>query len=140
MNMLMLLAQNSVDFSYSTSGDMSSAGGMGLGGTIIWLIIVVGMVASMWKVFVKAGQPGWAALVPLYNFYIMLKIVGKPGWWMWLMLVPLANLVVAIILTMELAKVFGKGTGFGILLLLVPFVGYPMLGFGKAVYKKPVVA
>lgn len=109
-------------------------GGVGAVGGIIYLAIIVVMVAAMWKVFTKAGQPGWACLIPIYNFYIVLKIVGKPGWWLLLLLIPLVNFVIAILVTNGLAKSFGKGTGFTVGLLLLPFIFYPILGFGDAKY------
>lgn len=109
----------------------NSGGGIFL---VVWLAVVVAMVAAMWKVFVKAGQPGWAVLIPIYNLYILLKIVGKPAWWIILFIVPLANLIVAILTTAALAKKFGKSTGFAVGLILLPFVFYPILGFGDAQY------
>ncbi|MGH8909236.1 MAG: DUF5684 domain-containing protein [Egibacteraceae bacterium] len=95
------------------------------------------MIAAMWKVFVKAGQAGWAAIIPIYNSYIQLKIVGRPWWWLLLYLVPLVNIVIAVIVSMDLAKSFGKGVGVGIGLLLLPFVFFPILGFGSARYMGP---
>jgi len=88
----------------------------------------------MWKVFTKAGQPGWACLIPIYNFYIVLKIIGKAGWWLLLMLIPLVNIVIAILVRNGLAKSFGKGTGFTVGMILLPFIFVPILGFGDAQY------
>src|SRR5437868_3514479 len=76
----------------------------GTGFMLVSLAIVLLMVASMWKVFQKAGEPGWAAIIPLYNIVVLLKIAGKPVWWFLLFLIPLVNLVVAIIVTLSLAK------------------------------------
>lgn len=91
-----------------------------------------------WKVFTKAGQPGWAVLVPFYNIYILLKIAGRPGWWILLFFVPLANIAVGIILALDMAKSFGKDTVFAVFgLLLFPYVGYPMLALGSAQYVGP---
>ena len=73
----------------------------------------------MWKVFTKAGQPGWASIIPIYNLYIWCKIVGRPWWWILLMLIPFVNFIICIILCIDLAKSFGKGVGFGIGLALV---------------------
>ena len=75
--------------------------------------LIIFLIASVWKVYTKAGQPGWACIIPFYNIYVLLKIVGRPGWWLVLMLIPLVNLVIAILVAIDLAKVFGKGTGFG---------------------------
>ena len=104
---------------------------------IIYLAILALIIAGAWKLFVKAGQPGWAAIVPFYNTYVVTVIVGKPILWFILMFIPLVNVVVGILLTVELAKVFGKGVGYAIGMILLPFVFVPMLGFGKAQYTKP---
>lgn len=107
-------------------------------GTLIYLAIIIAMIAGMWKVFEKAGQPGWAAIIPIYNLIILLQIVGKPIWWIVLFLIPLVNFVALILVGMELAVCFGKSKGWGFaLLVLFPFVGYPILGFGDAAYSKP---
>jgi len=113
-------------------------GGGGIGGTIVMLIqiaIVVVVIAGMWKVFSKAGQPGWGCLIPIYNAYLLCKIAGKPGWWVLLMLIPLVNIVIAIMVTIDLAKNFGKGVGFALGLLFLGFIFYPILGFGDAQYR-----
>ncbi len=103
-------------------------------GLIIQLVIMVAIIAGFWKVFVKAGQPGWAAIVPIYNAIVMLKIAGRPVWWIILFLIPIVNFVVAIIVSIDIAKAFQKGTGFGVGLALLGFVFYPILGFGDATY------
>lgn len=105
---------------------------------LIQLAIVILIIAGIWKTFTKAGQPGWAAIIPIYNFYILLKIVNRPWWWLLLMLIPLVNLVIAIIVALDVAKAFGKGTGFGIGLVFLGFIFYPILGFSNATYTKPV--
>lgn len=107
---------------------------------LIQLAIVVAVIAGIWKTFAKAGQPGWAAIIPVYNVYILLKIANRPWWWLLLMLIPLVNLVIAIIVALDIAKAFGKGTGFGIGLALLGFIFYPILGFGSATYTQPVRA
>ena len=105
---------------------------------VITLLIFVAWIAGMWKVFEKAGQPGWAAIVPIYNLIILLQIIGKPIWWIVLMLIPIVNLVVFIIISMEVAVCFGKSKGWGVgLLFFLGFIGYPLLGFGDAAYRKP---
>ena len=102
---------------------------------LIWLALIVLIFAGFWKVFVKAGHPGWAAIVPIYNLYILTKIAGRPWWWMLLFLVPIVSLVIAIIISIDVAKAFGKGTGFGVGLALLSAIFYPILGFGDATYK-----
>ena len=104
---------------------------------IVALAFAVLMVASMWKVFTKAGQPGWAVIVPIYNLVVLLNIIGKPLWWLVLFIIPLVSIVAAIIAYVNLAKCFGKGAGFAIGLLLLPFIFFPMLGLGDARYQGP---
>jgi hypothetical protein len=118
----------------STGGVSPLGAAMGMGMMICWLIVVLLIVIGMWKVFVKAGKPGWASIIPIYNIIVLLEITGKPIWWFILMLIPLVNLVVFIIVLVELAKRFGKGVGFAIGLLILPFLFYPILGFGDAQY------
>ena len=94
--------------------------------------------AAMWKVFVKAGQPGWAAIIPIYNTYIMTKIGGKPGWWVLIiLLVPIVNIIFAIWLINMVSKSFGKGEGFTAGLILLGIIFWPILGFGSSKYLGP---
>lgn len=106
--------------------------------SILYLVIMAAYIAGMWKVFEKAGKPGWAAIIPIYNFYIFLQIINKPVWWLVLLLIPVVNFVIIIIMSMELAVCFGKSKGWGFLLLvLFGFVGYPLLGFGDSSFSAP---
>ena len=90
--------------------------------------------------FVKAGHPGWAAIIPIYNIYIVLKIVGRPGWWLILFLIPVVNFVVGILVSIDLAKSFGKSAAWGVVLLFIfNIVGYLILGFGSDQYLGPSV-
>jgi hypothetical protein len=108
---------------------------------VIYLGIALFFIIAGWKVFVKAGQPGWGILIPFYNIYLWIKIAGKPGWWLLLCLIPVVNIVIWIIVMLEVAKAFGKSTAFAIfLLILFSFIGIPILGFGSAVYTKPAAA
>ncbi|TVQ98154.1 MAG: signal peptidase I [Deltaproteobacteria bacterium] len=116
-------------------GEGGSAVGLILFG-IIYLGIIVAMIAGLWKVFVKAGKPGWAVLVPIYNIIVLLEIAGRPIWWIVLFVIPVANLVAAVLISIDIARGFGKDTGYGIGLLLLPFVFYPLLGFGDAQYQR----
>ena len=104
---------------------------------IFYLAFTILILAAWWKIFTKAGQPGWACIIPIYNLYVWCKIVGRPWWWLLLMLIPFVNFIIAIILLIDLAKSFGKGVGFGIGLLLLPFIFFPILGFGSAQYQGP---
>jgi hypothetical protein len=104
---------------------------------LMGLVIMAAMIVGFWKVFTKAGKPGWACLVPIYNVICMLQIVGRPLWWFLLMLVPIVNIVVAVIVSMDMSRSFGKGPGFGIGLAFLGMFFYPILGFGDAQYKGP---
>jgi hypothetical protein len=104
---------------------------------IFYLAFTILMIAAWWKIFTKAGQPGWACIIPIYNIYVWCKIVGRPWWWIILMLIPFVNFIILIILIIDLAKSFGKGVGFGIGLLLLAVIFFPILGFGSAQYQGP---
>jgi hypothetical protein len=117
----------------------AAAAGMGIGMMIVWLAVVLLIVISLWKIFVKAGKPGWAAIVPIYNMIVILEIAGKPIWWFILMLIPLVNIIVLILVYIAFARNFGKGVGFAIGMLILPFIFFPMLAFGDARYQ-PVAA
>lgn len=117
---------------------MQTLGGVFL---LIWILscITLGVltIAGMWKVYTKAGEPGWAVLVPFYNYWVLMRIIGRPGWWLLLFLLPVINIVIAFVVHVDLAKSFGRGTGFGIGLALLSFIFYPILGFGNARYFGP---
>ena len=118
-------------------------GGGGVGGAIGGLIslgLVVLMVASVWKVFDKAGEPGWAAIIPIYNAVVLLKIVGRPVWWLILMFIPLVGIIVSLLVVVDLAKSFGQGIGYTLGLLFLPFIFWPLLAFGDARYQGPSAA
>lgn len=101
---------------------------------IIWVISIV----AYWRVFEKAGKPGWAAIVPIYNIYVLVKIAGRPGWWLLLLLIPFVNVVIWLVLALDVAKAFGKSVLFGVVgLWLFSLIGYMILGFGNAKYIKP---
>ncbi len=136
--MLNFLAQSYNTTTYTTS---SSSSGMSPIVSILYLAVLIVVIVAMWKVFEKAGQKGWASIIPIYNTYILLKIAGKPGWWLLLMFLPFVNFVVLIIVNLEIAKAFGKSAAFGIFgLTFFSFVGYPMLAFGDAKYTAPTGA
>ena len=105
-----------------------------------FVALIVFLVVAEWKVYVKAGQPGWAVLIPFYNFYILLKIVGKPGWWLLLLFVPIVNVVVGIYVLHLLSKSFGHDIGFTLGLIFLSFIFYPILGFGDSKYIGPAGA
>jgi Family of unknown function (DUF5684) len=102
---------------------------------IVMLALTVLFFVGFWKVFTKAGQPGWAALIPFYNAYILTKIAGRPGWWVLMLMIPFVNLAFGILLAIDIAKAFGQGAAFGVVLLfLLSGIGYLVLGFGEYRY------
>jgi hypothetical protein len=104
---------------------------------IVYLAIVVAVIAAWWMVFTKAGEAGWKSIIPIYNIIVILKIVGREWWWVILMVIPIVNIFVWIIVSLDLAKSFGRGTGFGIgLAFLSPIFGL-ILGFGSDTYQGP---
>ncbi len=102
---------------------------------IIYLGFIIFLIAAMWKMFEKAGQPGWAAIVPFYNIYVLTQIAEKPGWWLILFFIPLLNLIAAIMVWSAISERFGKSDGFTVGLVLLSFIFIPILGFGDAQYK-----
>jgi hypothetical protein len=109
----------------------------GGGGGIVMLIqlaLLAICIAGVWKTFAKAGQPGWAAIIPVFNAYVMLKVVNRPWWWLILFFIPVVNLIMYIIVMLDLAKAFGKSIGFAIGLILLCPIFVCILGFGNAQY------
>jgi hypothetical protein len=105
---------------------------------VLGFIVFLVLVFAIWRIFEKAGKPGWAALIPFYNVIVLLEIVGKPWWWLLLIIfVPLGNFIWGIWTINLLAKSFGKNEGFTVGLILLSFIFYPILGYGSASYKGP---
>jgi hypothetical protein len=123
---MQLLAQT-----YTTSSGSSSAV------FFLYLLFYVVFIAAYWTVFTKAGQPGWAAIIPIYNIIVLLKIVGREWWWIFLFLIPIVNFVMFIIVMNDLSKSFGKGVGFTVGLILLSVIFILILGFGSATYIGP---
>ncbi|WP_291054870.1 DUF5684 domain-containing protein [Herbiconiux sp.] len=121
----------SYSYSYSYQADPFSS--------IISAVLVALTIIGMWLTFNKAGLHGWAAIVPFYNIWTLCKLAGRPGWWFIWYIIPIANIIVGIIVALEVARRFGKGGVFGFFLLFwpLPFIGYPILGFGSAQYQGP---
>lgn len=111
----------------------------------VWLVVIVIAIIALWKLFTKAGQPGWKAIIPIYNMWVLCEIAGRPGWWALTVLIPFVGsiifFVLSIIVSLDLAKSFGKSPVFGIVgLWLFSIVGYLILGFGDAKYVGPAGA
>ena len=120
------------------SDDGGILGGIaGLFVACCWLIVIVLLIAGMWKMYEKAGKPGWASIIPIYNIWVLLEIVGREGWWIILFFIPFVNFVAWVIVSLDLAKSFGKGIGYAIGLIIFPYIFYLLLGFGDAVYEGP---
>lgn len=102
--------------------------------SLIGLILYIILVVANWKIFTKAGKPGWASIIPFYNYYVLFEIAGMSGWMFLLLLVPIVNIVMAIMLYLNLAKAFGQSTGFAIGLILLNPIFSLILGFGSAQY------
>ncbi|HSY11972.1 MAG TPA: DUF5684 domain-containing protein [Verrucomicrobiae bacterium] len=114
------------------------SGLFGTGFLMFALVLAVIAILGWWKMFEKANEPGWAAIVPIYNVYILLKIAGRPGWWLILYCIPLINLIPAIVVAIDVAKAFGQSPMFGFFLnFLFGGIGYLILGFGNYQYRRP---
>ena len=108
--------------------------GYPVGVLIFQLILMALIVVGLWKLFVKAGQPGWAAIIPLYNTIVMIQIAGKPIWWIILLFIPIVSLVISVLIAIGLAKNFGRGAGTAVGLVFLPFIFMLILAFGSAEY------
>ena len=124
----------------------------------VYLIVVIAIyvvtVIGLWKMYVKAGRPGWAAIIPVYNWWVWVEMIGRPRWWFWALVasvllswIPIVGIILSLLMfvlyllgCLDMAKAFGRGSGTGIGLWLVPFVFAPILGFGDAQYVGPVAA
>ena len=102
------------------------------------IIFSILLIVGIWKVFNKAGEPGWMSLIPFLNSYKLFKIAWGNGWLFLLCFIPIVNIVVGIMVSIKLARAFGKGTGFAVGLILLPSIFYIILGFSDAVYYGPV--
>lgn len=109
-------------------------------GAVFYLGILFLIFGGLWKIYTKAGKPGWASLIPFYNMIVLLEIVGRPVWWFVMLLIPCVNVVFFLLIYLDLAKSFGKGAGYGLGLFFLSPIFIPMLGFGDAVYEGPAAA
>jgi hypothetical protein len=113
-------------------------GSLGFISGIVYLAICVFYIIVFWKIFTKAGKPGWACIIPVYNVIVMLEIIKRPVWWLILLIIPFVNIIFVIIISMDMAVAFEKSKVWGFFMLLIlGFIGYPMLGFGSAKYSVP---
>lgn len=114
------------------AGDSAFAGTLLLIQLFFMLLVLVPSIAGMWGVFVKAGEPGWASIVPVYNAIVLLRVAGLPLWYVVLLFIPCLSILLGIAAAFGLAKRFNVGVGFAVGLILLPFIFYPILGLGSA--------
>lgn len=127
---------------YSSSSSLSPEAIMAIFSVILipCLIVAVIVIVAHWKIYLKAGKPGWACIIPIYNVIVLLEIVGKPWWWLLLFLIPCVNIIFAVWMTNLLSKSFGQSEGFTVGLIFLPFIFYPILAFGNYQYLGPAGA
>lgn len=139
---LLLVLSQTVFAQSGRSGD-DAAGAAGAMGGLCFMLFYFGMIiaifAGLWQTFAKAGEPGWAAIIPIYNGMVLCRIAGKPEWWVILLFIPCVGIIFSILILIDLAKNFGKGGGFIAGLILLPFIFYPILGFDSSTYRKVTV-
>lgn len=135
-NLALIFAQYEGDyqeFEDLTRGEQAFLGAFFVVLGVVFLAFLVIMIASYWRIFTKAGQPGWAAIVPFYNWVVLLRIIHRPVWMIVLFLVS-GGIIGHVLASIDVAKAFAKDTGYAVGLVLLPFVFYPMLAFGSATY------
>jgi len=131
---------NMMPFMVVAQATGNGGGIVGMFGGLVGLAITVLIIVGFWKVFTKANEPGWASIIPIYNVFVLLRIVGRPAWWLILFLIPFVNFIIWVVVSVDVAKSFGKGIGFAIGLMILPMFCYPALGFGSATYQGPSAA
>lgn len=114
------------------------SGGMGGFELLLVLAITGVVVAGFWKTFEKADEPGWAAIIPIYNLYVLIKVSGNAWWWLILMFVPIINILAQAKISIDVADKFGQGILFGLGLMVLSFIFYPLLGFGNYQYQASI--
>jgi hypothetical protein len=128
-----LLATHIQDVSVSTSSSMS--GGVIAAYFVVWIAVAVLMIASLWKLYLKAGQPGWPAIIPILNTCMTAHVAGREWWWGLLVLIPCVGIVVWIIILIDLCKAFGKSGAYVLGLIFLPMIFFPILAFGSSQYQ-----
>jgi Family of unknown function (DUF5684) len=114
--------------------ESSSAGSFMAVFVVVYIAIIAVMIVSMWKLFAKAGKPGWAYIIPIYNIIVMLEIVKRPTWWIILLFIPFVNAIVGIIIMIDFVKAFGKPASHFFLMLFFGIIYLPYLAFSDAKY------
>ena len=106
----------------------------------IALVLIGAILAGLWKTFEKAGEAGWKGIIPIYNFWVLMEIIGRPGWWFILLFIPVIGTIVWIVVSLDLAKSFDHGIGFAIGLMIFPFLFFVILGWSEAQYQGALAA
>jgi hypothetical protein len=116
---------------------LQSSGG---GGIELFAVLALTIVifAGFWKTFEKAGEPGWAGLIPIYNLYVLVRVSGNAWWWFILFFVPLVNFFATVKISIDIAGKFNRGVLFGLGLTFLSFIFYPVLGFGDYQYQDTI--
>lgn len=117
------------------AGSLAAVKSIGTGTMTVSLAICILMIVSMWKIFKKAGKPGWASIIPIYNIVVLFQVAGLNPWLILLMFIPFANFVIIFLAYIRLAKAFGKGVGFGLGLVFLNIIFMPILAFSNTEYK-----
>lgn len=142
MDSMQMASDQAMEAYASSAGQMDAAAAGGIMALLMgYMVFLLGylvlMVVIGWRIYSKAGQPGWACIVPIYNIIVLLRIVGKPWWWLLLMLLPIVNFILAIMVTHRLSKSFGYGVGFTLGMLFLGPIFPAILAFGSAKYLGP---
>jgi hypothetical protein len=121
--------------SFATTMDSTNTGVLVTSNIISIVIGVLGII-GLWATFNKARLPGWAAIIPIFNIYVLMKLAGRPGWWLILYIIPIVNIVIHILVSLDVARRFEKSAAFGIVgLWLFGFIGYLIVGFDSSFYR-----
>ncbi len=125
---------------YYDVSSTAAAAGWAIGGLAVILItlaIYIILIIGNWKVFSKAGKPGWTSIIPILNTLQLIDIAGLPAWYFIGYFIPVVDIVLMFYINIRVAKAFGKGTGFGVLLTILNPLFVLVLGFGAATYQRP---
>lgn len=138
MNTMSMESENSsAQMQQQPEGVAFAAGGLGVLGLVVWLVLIIIALAGMWKTFSKANIPGILAIIPIVNLFFLPQVAGKPAWWGVLFFIPLINIVVVILVKMGISERFNRGLGTTLGLIFLPFIFYCILGFGSAKWTPP---
>ncbi len=106
----------------------------------VGLLLFIAYVAGLWQIFTKAGEAGWKAIIPIYNLWVLLEVVGRPGWWIILFFIPFVNIIVWVLVALDLSKSFDKSGWYALGLIILPWFFVVILGWGEAQYYGPAAA